>query len=253
MVAFRKWYLALAVFALMAMPAAAQITSLPLTCFANAGVPPVVRAEGYTELTGDLVVTCTGGNPAAPFLANFQLFLNTNITSRLVASDTSEALLMIDEPGLARLNVNGVPSTNVTPFCVSPSLASNTAGGPGGIAAAACNPAVASETYQQNTYTIFRAGRGAQPSQTIGGQAVGNENLLVWAGIPVVPPGSNRQRVFRITNVRANANGLGASQTLIPTQILAYISVFPSGTLPIDNPQQTVGYVQTGMRFDVRD
>jgi hypothetical protein len=68
-----------------------------------------------------------------------------------------------------------------------------------------------------------------------------------------VPPGSNRQRVFRITNVRANANGLGASQTLIPTQILAYISVFPSGTLPIDNPQQTVGYVQVGMLFDVRD
>jgi hypothetical protein len=252
MVAFRKWYLALAVFALMAMPAAAQVTSLPLTCFANAGVPPVVRAEGYTELTGDLVVTCTGGNPAAPFLANFQLFLNTNITSRLVASDTSEALLMIDEPGLVRLDVNGNPSSNTTPFCVSPSLASNTAGGPG-IAAAPCNPVVASETYQQNTYTVFRAGRGAQPSQTIGGQAVGNENLLVWAGIPVVPPGSNRQRVFRITNVRANANGLGASQTLIPTQILAYISVFPSGTLPIDNPQQTVGYVQTGMLFDVRD
>jgi hypothetical protein len=91
MVAFRKWYPALAVFAL-AIPAAAQTTAgQPLQCFANAGVPPVVRAEGYTELVGDLVITCSGGNPAAPFLANFQLFLNTNITSRLVATgpDTS--------------------------------------------------------------------------------------------------------------------------------------------------------------------
>jgi len=255
MVAFRKWYPALAVVAFMAMPAAAQVTSgTPLNCFANSGVPPVVRAEGYTELTGDLVITCTGGNPAVPFLANFQLFLNTNITSRLVATspDTSEALLMIDEPGLARLDTSGNPTVATTPFCVSPGIASNTAGGPAGGPAPACNPATAGQSYQQNTYTVFRAGRGNQPNQTIGGQSVGNENLLVWAGIPVVPPGSNQTRTFRITNVRANANGLGASQTLIPTQILAYISVFPQGTLPIDNPQQTVGYVQTGMLFDVR-
>lgn len=255
MVAFRKWSPALAVLAFMAIPAAAQTsTGTPLNCFANSGVPPVVRAEGFTELTGDLVITCTGGNPAAAFLANFQLFLNTNITSRLVSTgpDTSEALLMIDEPGLARLDANGNATPVTTPFCVSPAIASNSAGGPGGGAGPSCNPAVASQTFQQGTYTVFRAGRGNQPNQTVGGQSVGNENLLVWAGIPVIPPGSNRQRTFRITNVRANANGLGASQTLIPTQILAYISVFPQGTLPIDNPQQTVGYVQTGMLFDVR-
>jgi len=271
MVAFRKCYPALAVFAFLAMPAAAQVTAgQPLQCFANAGVPPVVRAEGFTELTGDLVVTCTGGNPAVPFLANFQLFLNTNITSRLVTSDMSEALLMIDEPGLARLDASGAPTAVTTPFCVSPSIAANSdrgqiaGGAPGGFNGGlgpACNPGpntapgtnTSPNTFQQGTYTIFRAGRGAQPNQTIGGQSVGNENLLVWAGIPVVPPGSNRQRVFRITNVRANANGLGASQTLIPTQILAFISVFPSGSLPIDNPQQTVGYVQTGMLFDTRN
>jgi hypothetical protein len=74
----------------------------------------------------------------------------------------------------------------------------------------------------------------------------------VWAGVPVVPPGSNRTRVFRVTNVRANAAGLGASQTLIPTQIVAFVSVTPPGTLPIDNPQQVVGYVQTGLLFAVR-
>jgi hypothetical protein len=284
MVAFRKWYPALAVFALTAIPAAAQSTGQPLACFANSGVPPVVRAEGYTELVGDLVITCSGGNPASPFLANFQLFLNTNITSRLVATspDTSEALLMIDEPGLTRLDANGAQTTVTTPFCVSPGITSNSSVGltaalpsdapslsqvpglpVGGGTAPICNntPSAigtgvtagpANQTFQQGTYTVFRAGRGAQPNQTIGGVSVGNENLLVWAGIPVVPPGSNRQRTFRITNVRANANGLGASQTLIPTQILAYISVFPQGTLPIDNPQQTVGYVQTGMLFDVR-
>jgi hypothetical protein len=183
------------------------------------------------------VISCTGGNPAATFLANFQLFLNTNITSRLVGSDLSEALLMIDEPGLERLDVNGNPTAVTTPFCVSPATGNNVDRG------VACNtPAAAlNQTYQSDTYTVFRAARAQQ-----------GENILVWAGVPVTPPGSNRTRTFRITNVRANASGLGASQTLIPTQILAYISVFPSGTLPIDNPQQTVGYVQTGMLFDVR-
>jgi hypothetical protein len=42
-------------------------------------------------------------------------------------------------------------------------------------------------------------------------------------GVPVTgPAGTTAARVFRITNVRANANGLGASQTLIPTQIVAF-------------------------------
>ena len=35
----------------------------PLTCNANAPVPPIVRAEGKAELVSDIVLTCTGGNP----------------------------------------------------------------------------------------------------------------------------------------------------------------------------------------------
>jgi len=214
-------------------------TGLPLQCTANAGVPPVVRAEGFTELTGDLVVTCTGGNPAAPFQANIQVFLNTNITSRIVDTSTgmTEALLMIDEPGLPRTDVNGAAGTP-TPFCVSPGPASN----PTLIPTGSCNSTAPTQSYQSGTYTVFR-----------GARQTNSENIIVWAGVPITPPGSNRTRTIRITNVRANAAGLGASQTLIPTQIVSYISVFPQGTLPIDNPQQTVGYVQQGLLFDVRN
>jgi len=237
MVAFRKSFPVLAVFALMGAASAFAQTNAgnSLQCTANAGVPPAVRAEGYTELTGDLVVTCTGGDPAQPFNANFQLFLNTNITSRLLADGTSEALLMIDEPGLARTAVGGGAGTP-TPFCVSPGPSSNNTMG------VACNPATAGVTNQVGTYTVFKGAR----------QIGSPENIVVWQGIPVVPPGSNT-RTFRITNVRANAAGLGSSQTLIPTQIVAYISVSPSGTLPIDNPQQTVGFVQQGLIFDTRN
>jgi hypothetical protein len=239
MVAFRKLFPVLAVFALLlgATSAYAQgAAGAPLQCVANAGVPPVVRAEGYTELTGDIVITCTGGNPATPFFANFQLFLNTNITSRLIGSNQSEALLMIDEPGLPRLNTAGGTGTP-TPFCVA---------APGtNSSASTCNPVNAAETYQSGYSSVFYASRVQEGTGA-------RENALVWPGVPVVPPGSNKTRVFRITNVRANAAGLGASQTLIPTQIVAFVSVTPPGTLPIDNPQQVVGYVQQGLLFAVR-
>jgi len=46
---FRKWFYALAVIAVLtalAVPAAAQ--NPPFQCVANAAVPPIVRAEGYT-------------------------------------------------------------------------------------------------------------------------------------------------------------------------------------------------------------
>jgi hypothetical protein len=58
--------------------------------------------------------------------------------------------------------------------------------------------------------------------------------------------------VFRFTNIRANAAGLGTSNTLIPTQIVAFISVSASQSLAINNPQQTVAYIQNGLQFDVR-
>jgi len=75
----------------------------------------------------------------------------------------------------------------------------------------------------------------------------------VWPGIPVTPPGTTGSRTFRFTNIRANAAGLGTSNTLIPTQIVAFISVSASQSLAINNPQQTVAYIQNGLQFDVRN
>lgn len=61
----------------------------------------------------------------------------------------------------------------------------------------------------------------------------------VFRNVPVVPPGS-RTRVFRITNLRANAAGLGASQTLVPTQIVAFVSVSAPFRIPLSGSQQNV-------------
>jgi hypothetical protein len=239
MVAFRKLFPVLAIVGLLlgSSVASAQIIGqTPLNCIANAGVPPIVRAEGLTELVGDIVLTCTGGNPAASFLANFQVFLNTNITSRLITSDLSEALLLIDEPLTPRADVSGGGATPATPLCLAPA-------GSNSSRTVACNTSAtgAPSTYQRNSYTAFRA------------SPTGQQNAVVWAGIPVDPPGTTGSRVFRITNLRANASVIGAATTLIPNQITAFISASPQGTLAINNPQQTVAFVQRGLSFDVRN
>jgi len=208
-----------------------------LACVSNAGVPPLVRAEGLSELVGDLVLNCKGGTPTPAGQpvprANIQIFLNTNITSRLTNDPWSEALLMIDEPSAAAqryCSVNGGCAINgVGNVFGNDAL-------PDGVdydatALAPSVPALVPNVYQ---------GRMA------------GANSIVWLGVPIDPPGDTATRIIRITNVRANANQLGVSSTLIPTQIVMYISVSGSTSVPINNPQQTVAFVQPGMTFSVR-
>ena len=108
---FRKWFYALAFVALIAgltVPASAQIT--PFTCSAQAGVTPTVRVEGYTELVGDLVLGCQGGQPTTAGAivpgVDITIVLNTNITSKLTAGTFEDALLIIDEPNAPGPNSN---------------------------------------------------------------------------------------------------------------------------------------------------
>ena len=236
MVDFRKWFLALAIVALLlgsAVTASAQITTPALTCTSNAGATPTVRAEGLTELVGDVVLNCTGGVPTnagvqVPGL-NFQIFLNTNITSRLYSSDRSEALLIVDDPP-AQLATGTTPgSPGVQVFCSGGSICPITGvGTPGGV------------DYRNGTNPNVFQGRRA------------SDNSLVWTGVPIDPPGSVGTRIIRITNVRANANQLGVSSTLIPSQIVMFISATGSQGITINNPQQVVAFVTPGLAFSLR-
>ena len=203
------------------------------SCVGNAGVPPIVRAEGLTELVGDLVLNCTGGTPTAfgsPVpQANVQIFLNTNVTSRLVADPWSEALLMIDEPTAAAQR-----------YCsVNGGCAITGVGGTAGF----------DGVFDGVDYDEF-SGPGSVPNVFQGRNA--GANSIVWLGVPIDPPGTNATRVIRITNIRANANQLGVSSTLIPTQIVMFISVTGTTSVPINNPQQTVAFIQPGLSFSTR-
>ena len=68
MVDFRRGITALAVLALFAGLAAAQVggRASQLTCSTNVTVTPALRGEGFTEQTGDITISCTGGAALAP-------------------------------------------------------------------------------------------------------------------------------------------------------------------------------------------
>ena len=65
---FRRCITALALLTLFAGLAAAQnygSAGGAMTCDTVAQVTPTIRAEGITELVGDIVITCQGGNASA--------------------------------------------------------------------------------------------------------------------------------------------------------------------------------------------
>src|SRR5882724_12941695 len=99
---FRRSFIVLATLALLLGTAGIASAQGQFTCTANSATPPLVRGEGITELTGDLLLTCTGGvaTPAGVTVptADIQIFLNTAITSRLLSGPNDEALLMVDDP-----------------------------------------------------------------------------------------------------------------------------------------------------------
>lgn len=240
MVDFRKWFPALAVAAVVlgsAASASAQITP-SLSCTSNAGATPLVRAEGIAELVGDVVLNCTGGTPTALNAivpqVNIQVFLNTNITSRLVSDPLSEALILIDEPAPGQ-QVACIPATyslNVTPPVGFP--VSSTTCPVYGVGGTGVN-------FRSSGVPNIYQGRNAGTS------------ALQWLGVPIDPPGTTGTRTIRITNVRANASQLGTSSTLIPTQIQMFISITPPQSLPLNNPQQTVAFVSPGLSFSLRN
>jgi len=112
---FRKCFLALAVLVVMVGAAYADA----FQCTAPTGVPARVRGEGRTELVGDYLLNCSGTTGATTITANIQIFLSTNITSRITNTSTNatEALLTLDEP----VPASGQPNTQT----LSPAAGAN--------------------------------------------------------------------------------------------------------------------------------
>jgi len=243
---FRRCLTALAVLVLLtslAGTAMAQIPQGAFSCTASAAVPPLLRSEGLTELTGDVVLNCTGGTPTLATTlvpqANITVFLNTTVTSRLLggSGSASEALLLVDEPGsLANPSVQTpCGAGNSTGGCTFPGTSTSTGiAGPEPFSGG-------SATLGGTTYTRANIFQGTVSA-----------NSVTFLGVPIDPPGTAGSRVYRITNVRANASAISAGAAGVPGQVVASIAISGSTSVPINNPIQIVGFVQSGLTFSVR-
>jgi hypothetical protein len=241
MVDFRRWITALAVLALFVGLASAQ------TCQTNTSTPNPLRAEGYTEQAGDITLVCSGGNaiangaPIPP--VNITVFLNTNVTSRLLSTSTvgnlSEALLLLDDPGSANpAPVAGFGSAAPQILCTTPTVGcvefSNTLNAAGAVAAVGF--AVATAT-----------ANGLTPGPNVF-QGLVSGNSVTFFGVPVLSPvTTGASRTIRITNIRANATLLGGGSAAGPSPLLASIQVSGSSSLTVTNPTPTVGFVQASL------
>ncbi len=254
----------------LAVPAAGeQGPPQPFIC-ENVTSPffPVIRAEGRTELVGDIVLQCTGGiptpagNPVSTLNVSLALVEDAAVTSRLVVDPFREALLLIDEPN-SPLHAPTHPLLN----CGAPGASDS--GGDAGIcriistgdpgttydgtpnafgSGAVCDGASgrpAANAYGCGRPNVFQARSGLPQSPTA-------SNAIWFPSVPLSPPGNtidpedNVVRILRITNVRVDASAVELNE-FGWTQIHATVSI-ANGALPIDNPQQVVANVAPGLR-----
>jgi len=234
---FRRSIIVLAALALL-LGTISTVSAAPMACIASGANPTQLRAEGLTEKTGDVLITCTGGIPTDPGgvapanpanvvpTSNIQIFLNTSLTSRLLNATTnaSEALLLVNEPQPATQKVCTVGAGDCNMY------------GQGAIVADPYNAGTLAHDGTGQAYNVF------QGEQVTTGSVTFN-------GVPIDAPGTQQTLIIRVVNIRANANGLGVtSVNAPPISVTATIATSGTTTLTItNNAQQVVGQVQKGL------
>lgn len=199
----------------------AQTPPNAFTCSASTAVPPAVRAEGYTELVGDIILNCTGGVPTPagqPIpTANISVMLNTGITNRLLGPNgATDALLLIDEPSS--------PAHPTVPLSVC------------------TNPLTGCPIVATGNPAADFSGAAGNPNvfeSIVNGSSNGNQ--VTFLAVPVDPPATSGSRVFRITNIRANTADLAGTST---KAITATVNFNP--TVTISGNPITVGTIPSG-------
>jgi hypothetical protein len=85
---FRKWFLVLAVLAVLAVPVSAQQPTVVCT---TSSAPDVVRNGGLTELVGDVILSCDNTQPgAAPIQTDIYVSMNYAQVTNQVLNNTGK-------------------------------------------------------------------------------------------------------------------------------------------------------------------
>jgi hypothetical protein len=186
----------------------------------SAAVPPLVRAEGMSELVGNIVLTCTNTPPAAGgtlqsyVVVNFGDSLNVNISNNRGLGgnpNLTDAVLVVNDN-----------------HCTAPAAAGSTFGSCGAVDGSVQDP----------QFGVLAA-----------------DNRLEWNQVAIPVPGGLRPgadssqpcsdgdvcfpavTTIRLASVRANASQLGvpSSATFPSTQITSWLSITGPTTLAVTN------------------
>jgi len=222
MAEFRRCIYALAFVALLAgltVPASAQ----PFNCTQSTGVPPIVRAEGYAELVGDLLLDCTGGVPTPPNQTvpqvNIAVNLDTFVSSKVTAlcgtlagtcgsggnTEFLESLIIIDEPNSPSNPAVGIRNCGAAGEDTSvagPGICTILGAGSLGAATQYNGTAGHPNVFQGRSLALI----------------TGQTNQVAFLSVPIDPPGTvcaaapnPCHRIVRITNIRAAASTTGVA------------------------------------------
>src|SRR6476661_130316 len=84
-----------------------QAQNSVLSC-APSAVPTNVRAEGIAERTGDILLSCSGGQPGTQVSGNVVVSINVNVTNRILGDGTTDVFLSVNN-GLTTTTYNARP------------------------------------------------------------------------------------------------------------------------------------------------
>ena len=223
--------------------AQAQVTG-GMFCVPNAGNPPMVRAEGTTELTGDLLLVCTGGTPTPrgqPIpLVTINLLFGIEVTNRMLGSLYSDALLLIDEPYPASpLTSTSTPTAPANSPAQALCYSNTDTPSPG-----SCNYLLGTGGggYGTSTSPYLQSGAStiyAGLTPTTG---------ITWRGVPIDPPGTNgAQRIIRLSGIRAATDSIGSHFFPVGTYLEVGYSHGSDQVISLVNPAQTIAYNEPGL------
>jgi len=257
---FRRWFTVLAVLAVMAGAASAQVgvaaaggsANSLLACNATAAGTPELRPEGFTELVGDIVISCTGGGVlqqgANIPTTNIVVYMGSGvpITSRwLNNTGASEAVLIIDDAGSGlTTGVAGNFGPKAPQVACSSAQQQQSGGSP-------CNVVVGMDPGAVNgPYEVPIPANGVGTAANVFQGKVGDfgPNSVSFYNVPVLPPATTGvTRTFRITNIRVPVPGGTLNGSLT-----AFLSTSPNQTLPVAGTALNIGVVGNPMKAAVK-
>jgi hypothetical protein len=204
----------------------AQTASAQAFSCVAAASPTIMRAEGVADLTGDIVLNCTGGTPTGAGvpvpLYTLNVQLNTNITNRILETTTNftDAVLIIDNATTLNFDLDSVTAGNQI-FS---------------LAATPINGVVPNGDWAAGTQRNAYLGRRV------------SDNTVAFGNVALDP--SATTRTITIRNIRANGSGIA------PAFVTAFLSTSgQAGAAPlaVTNNVLNVGSPQAGATFAGRN